>query len=248
MDQIPQQPNQTPIEHPRHHWLRIIGIFFIVLVVIGLIVFGWLWRQYQQSLTAPTTVVPAQVVANTTTTKSIIRERLEKSGRPEFGNPLAKIVIVEFADFQCPYCTSEFPIIREIANQYRDTVRYIYRQYPIEDDRSLGISEAALCAHEQQKFWQFHDRLFFAHDRLVNDPELVIADAARQSGVNAEQFEECRRSGRQQPDVLEDAQDAVDLGVRGTPTFFINGNKLEGVVTLDQWRQIIDQALKVTQE
>ncbi len=248
MDQIPQQPNQTPIEHPRHHWLRIIGIFFIVLVVIGLIAFGWLWRQYQQSLAAPTTLVPAEVVANTTTTKSIIRERLEKSGRPEFGNPLAKIVIVEFSDFQCPFCTREFPIIREITNQYRDTVRFIYRQYPIEDERSQGISEAALCAHEQQKFWQFHDRLFFAHDRLVNDPELVISESVRQSGINVEQFDECRRSGRQQSQVLEDAQDAVDLGVRGTPTFFINGNKLEGVVTLDQWRQIIDQALKVTQE
>jgi protein-disulfide isomerase len=175
-------------------------------------------------------------------TKTPQRQLAEKKDRPHFGNEDAKLVIVEFSDFQCTVCQAEFPIIREITNKYSDDVLYIYRQYPIIDENSLAISQASLCAHAQDKFWQMHDKLFLSPGEYSQEN---IINIATQSGLDISKFNICMETEATKNMVLEDAQNGYTLGVEGTPTFFVNGNKLAGAVSKENWESIISKSLEV---
>lgn len=228
----------------RTGWGMAIIIFLILLVAAGAVVawIGWgLWSQINSA--ASTTLVDPSAVASQALVKSAARQELERTDRPYLGSLDAKVVIVEFSDFQCPYCTEQFPIIRELTNQYQDDILYIYRQFPIIDDSSLTISEASLCAHDQGKFWSFHDRLFINHDQLVVDSIGTIAAAVRQAGLNIDMFETCMNEHAFRQAVMEDAQAGIAAGVEGTPTFFINGNRLGGPASRDKWQEIIEGSL-----
>jgi protein-disulfide isomerase len=246
--QIPYNPNQPPA--PRVH-SRGLVVLVIGLAIFGLLLVGALFFVFtiltadRPQVIAPVTTEVA-VVASDTNAKSPLRQQLEKLDRPLQGNLRSKLVIVEFADFQCPYCTRVFPIIRETITKYDDDVLYIYRQFPVENENSLMIAQASLCAHDQGKFWQLHDRLYTYHDAVFNDPGSVVPQLAQQAGVNMDEYRSCMSSEKFKSQVLEDADDGVATGVAGTPTFFINGNKIEGVITAAQWDQIIASALEIT--
>lgn len=176
--------------------------------------------------------------ATSTTVVSDNNRRLaEKSGRPQLGNVSSSLVIVEFADFDCPVCLKEFPIIRAISNKYAKDILYIFRNYPVIDQNSLMLAQAGLCAHEQGKFWPFHDRLY-ANQGKITDLE-AFKKIAIMSGLNWNKLQQCINTEKYKPQVLEDMQDALDLGAAGTPTFFINGKKLEGAVDEATWESII---------
>jgi len=170
------------------------------------------------------------------------RQLAEKLDRPSFGNPDAKLVIVEFSDFQCPVCQAEFPIIREITNRYKDEILYIYRQYPVINEDSITLSHASLCAYEQNKFWQMHDKLFLSVNKDFSSDNLK--NIARQSGLNIEQFDNCTQSEKYKNMLIEDFQDGSMLGISGTPTFFINGHKLAGNVSREAWEELLAKLLK----
>lgn len=172
----------------------------------------------------------------------VFRVKAEKSGLPSLGAQDAKLVIVEFSDFQCPKCAVEFPIIRQIVDKYQDKVRFIYRHFPIYDG-SLLLSQASWCAYEQDKFWSVHDRLFLNQGK-INTQEDVLR-LIGQSGVDLNQFNQCMQEEKYKDQVIIDAQDGVDLGVKGTPTFFINGNRIAGVIPEADWEEIINQALEI---
>lgn len=231
----------------RGFWVLIAGVAVLGLLIIAALffVFTILTRSDQPQTVAPL-VSETAVLASDTKAKSPLRQQLEKLDRPLDGNLKSKLVIVEFADFQCPYCTREFPIIREMITKYEDDILYIYRQFPVENENSLIIAHASLCAHDQGKFWQLHDRLYTYHDAVFNDPGSVVPQLAQQSGLNMDDYRSCMSSEKFKAQVLEDADDGVATGVAGTPTFFINGNKIEGVVTTAQWDQIITSALEIT--
>ncbi len=166
------------------------------------------------------------------------RQLAEKSGRPTFGNPDARLVIVEFGDFYCPLCAQEFSIIRELMNRHQDGLKFIYRNFPTQGDNSVMAAAASLCANEQGKFWAMHDKLFLTVDKSFTAD--IVRHLAQQSGADLQQYDNCVKSKKYEAQILEDWQDALNLEVRGTPTFFVNGSKLEGVVKLADWEQIIN--------
>ncbi|MFA6525790.1 MAG: thioredoxin domain-containing protein [Candidatus Buchananbacteria bacterium] len=165
------------------------------------------------------------------------RQLAEKSGRPQLGNTSSSLVIVEFADFQCPTCLAEFPIFRAITNKYAKDVLFIFRNYPVIDQNSMMFAEAGLCALEQGKFWPLHDRLYPMQGQISKLDD--FKQIALMSGLNWNKLQDCVNKEKYKPQLLEDMSDALDLGVRGTPTFFVNGKKLEGAVTQETWEQII---------
>lgn len=171
----------------------------------------------------------------------------EKPGRPQLGNASSSLVIVEFADFQCQTCLSEFPIIREISNAYAKDILFIFRNYPVIDQNSMMFAQAGLCANEQGKFWPFHDRLYAKQGQLATLED--FKQVAVMSGLDWNKLQACVNTEKYKAQLMEDMSDALDLGVRGTPTFFVNGKKLEGAITKAVWQEIIGkykELIKVT--
>ncbi|HLD28193.1 MAG TPA: thioredoxin domain-containing protein [Patescibacteria group bacterium] len=230
----------------RHGW-GIVAIVAIILTLILVVAAIFLtidaWRSSDQVLVK---IDDGGIMSNTNSDpeqKSPQRQIAEKTNRPYFGNPDAKLVIVEFSDFQCPVCQQEFPIIRKIVNEYQAELLYIYRNYPIIDEYSIVVAQAGLCAQNQNMFWPMHDRLFSVSVGGFNDS--ILYSTAEKSGLDMDQYDECMATKKYQGLIVEDFQDGNALGVEGTPTFFINGNKLSGAVNYDQWKEIIDRSLEL---
>ncbi len=161
---------------------------------------------------------------------------------PSVGPANARVTVVEFSDFECPFCKQAFPIVRELMASYGDRVRFIYRDFPVSEvhTQAQKAAEAGACAHAQGKFWQLHDKIF------QNAPRMSVPNLkqyAKEAGLNTTQFDACLDSDTFANEVIEDHADGVALGVRGTPTWFFNGRKVEGVIPRDIFVQILDQLL-----
>ncbi|MFA6098103.1 MAG: thioredoxin domain-containing protein [Patescibacteria group bacterium] len=167
---------------------------------------------------------------------------IETSDDPYAGNPDAKVVIVEFGDFECPYCFQSFPVVRELIAEYKDQIKFIYRDFPLAASHAHAemAAEAAECAHEQGKFWEMHDKLFINQQNLENSDLKIYA---REIGLNANVFDQCLDSRQYKNEVTQDFNDGIFAGVDGTPTFFINGHLFEGSPTLDNFKLAIDRLL-----
>ena len=174
------------------------------------------------------------------------RELAERYGSSFLGSQTSTLVIVEFADFDCPVCLEEFPIIRSVISKYQNDVLFIFRNYPVKGNNSIMLAQAALCAEEQGKFWQFHDRLFTNQGKIKTTDD--VKNLATMSGLNWDKLNQCVISDKYRQRLIQDTQDALDLGVRGTPTFFVNGNKLEGAISATDWEAIIKKHKELTQQ
>lgn len=174
------------------------------------------------------------------------RELAERYGSSFLGNRTSTLVIVEFADFDCPVCLEEFPIIRSVVSKYQNDVLFIFRNYPVRGNNSITLAQAALCAEEQGKFWQFHDRLFANQGKIKTTDD--VKNLAVMSGLDWDKLNQCVVSDKYRQRLMQDSQDALDLGVRGTPTFFVNGNKLEGAISATDWEAIIKKHKELTQQ
>lgn len=154
----------------------------------------------------------------------------------------APVTIFEFSDFQCPFCREVQPTLRRILQSYGGQVRLVFKHLPLTDLHPLALpaAQAAFCAGEQKAFWQYHDALFAA-DSL--SPAKLDEIAAR-AGLSVPQFRACRDSERARAAVLRDAQEARRMGFNGTPSFLINGKPVSGAMSFDDFRRLIDQALK----
>lgn len=177
--------------------------------------------------------------------KSPQRILAERSGRPDFGNPDAKLEIVEFADFECPFCQEEHSIIREVMNKHSDDIYFIYRQFPVKTEFSLTLSHVSLCAAEQGKFWTIHDRLY-ANQGKINQPQ-DLDNLVLMSGIKPAEFTACLNEEKYNSMIIEDMDDAKNLDVQGTPTFFVNGNKVEGTLSAADWEKIISKYKELSQ-
>lgn len=160
---------------------------------------------------------------------------------PYQGGVDAPIVIVEFSDFQCPYCFQSFPVMRELISLYGDQIKIIYRDFPLKS-YSQPAAEAGECAHEQGKFWEMHDKLFINQDDLRVSS---LKQYASELGLNEPIFNECLDSGRYTSEVQEDLGDGLLAGVEGTPTFFINEREFKGSATIDDFKIIIDELIAI---
>jgi protein-disulfide isomerase len=158
------------------------------------------------------------------------------------GNPNAPVTIVEFSDFQCPFCRTAEPTIKEVLEKYKDKVRFSYRDFPIERIHPLAkqAAEASRCAGEQGKFWEYHDLLYANQTRL---DQTGLAEHARMIGLDMDQFSACLSSDKFKAAVDSDFQAGIRAGVSGTPAFYIQGVFLSGAQPVSAFGKIIDAEL-----
>lgn len=165
-------------------------------------------------------------------------EKLPADG-PVVGSPDAKITVVEFSDFQCPYCEKFFTnTLSSIQEDYVKTgkVKIVYRNFPLEfHQQAMPAAEAAQCANEQGKFWEMHDKLFQGQQSWSGSPQAVqtFMSYAKSLGLDSKQFGSCMTTHKYADEIRKDSIDGIALGVNGTPAFFINGKAVSGAMPYD---------------
>lgn len=170
-------------------------------------------------------------------------QEISEDDDPSIGSRAAKVVIVEFSDFECPYCAEAVTNIRSLQNTFSDDVRVVYRDFPLQElhTRALAAAVAAECAHEQGKFWEMHDVLF-AHRTALMDTDLH--EYAQRIGLDDSSFNTCLNSEVIVNEIRADQQQGLSYGVQGTPTFFINGLMVAGSVPLSTLEAYVEAALR----
>ena len=159
------------------------------------------------------------------------------------GNPNAPVTIIEFSDFECPFCKAAQPTLARLLSKYDGKVRLSYRDFPLNSihPHAQSAAEAARCAGEQKKFWEYHDLIFADPAKL--DPA-ALRGHARTIGLDEKQFDSCLSSGKFQPQIQTDVDAGTASGVNGTPGFFINGILISGAQPAAVFEQLIDSELK----
>ena len=153
----------------------------------------------------------------------------------------AKVTVVEYSDFQCPFCSRGAATMTQVAEAYKDKVRIVFRDNPLPmHNRAPAAAEAAQCANEQGKFWEFHDKLFAAQTAMTDDD---FKKYATELGLNVETFTSCFTSGKYKADVQNDMKEGAAAGVQGTPAFFVNGRFVNGAQPFEAFKAMIDEEL-----
>ncbi len=198
----------------------------------------------QQAAAAGAQSQPPQQAARAQATQGKTqRYNVSPDDDPVRGPATAPVTIIEFSDYQCPYCRRWAEQVEgQIFKTYGDKVRLVYRDFPLTSihPEAFAAAEAADCAGEQGKYWEYHDALFKQSQGLGQQAYLAYAKAI---GLNTDQFQQCLKEHRYQGEVKADAQYAAQLGVRSTPTFFINGIPVVGAQPFSVFKQIIDKEL-----
>ena len=169
------------------------------------------------------------------------RISVDAGGGATRGAATGPVTIVEFCEFQCPYCRRVQPTLRQLLDRYGKDVRLVYRHYALaRHAHAAKAAEAVECAREQDRFWPLHDRLFAQAERLA------VADLkahARAVGADGAQFDACLDSGRHAERVRRDLAEAESYGNPGTPLFFINGRMVSGAQPAAVFSKVIDEEL-----
>jgi protein-disulfide isomerase len=173
-----------------------------------------------------------------------LREDVEARG-PQRGPSDAAVTIVEFSDFQCPFCRRLAPVLKQLSSAYPTQVRLIYRYFPL---RSIHpdagkAAEAASCADAQGKFWELHDLMYAEQSSLSVD---ALKEKARRLSLDSNAFESCLDSGAGLAAVKADEEAAAQLGLSSTPSTFVNGRFVAGALPLYRWRDLVEDELNRT--
>lgn len=184
---------------------------------------------------------PTIAGAQSTTPKKPVN--VSTAGRPARGPANAKVTMVEFVDYQCPFCGQfERDTMPQIEKTYGSRIRIVSRQFPLSiHPNAFGAALAMECAFQQGKFWQLHDRLFHHQDDL--GPGGLIQQA-RAVGLDPARMGACEKSSATKAAVNRDITAGRAYGVKGTPTIFINGRPIEGALPYAQFKSAIDAAFK----
>jgi protein-disulfide isomerase len=162
---------------------------------------------------------------------------------PWTGAAQAAVTIIEFSDFECPYCRRSVPILKELLAKYSGRLKVVYRDFPGPNhQQAQSAAEAAQCAAEQSRFWEYHDALF---TRQAPETKWNFSALAEALGLHQSSFDACMKENRYREEVLKDLRDGLKLGVTSTPTFFINGRPLVGARPLADFQAIIDPLLNI---
>ena len=188
------------------------------------------------------------------TKKNAVEVYLVKPTRPVFdvkvgdapfmGGADAKVTIVEFSDFQCPFCQKGEKIIKGLKKKYGNKIKIAFKQFPLPfHSHAKGAAEAALCAKDlggNEKFWLLHDAMFGDQSKLDKSS---LLDAAVKLGLKKNEFETCLNSGKFTAKVEAEMEEGKVIGVKSTPTFFVNGKIINGAHPLETFSKIIDEEL-----
>ncbi len=172
-----------------------------------------------------------------------LRLVVDAKDAPSRGPANAPVTIVEFGDFECPYCGNLEPTLEKVLKDYAGKVRFVFRQYPLNSIHPLAAkaSEAAMCANEQGKFWELHDRMYAHQDALKVDD---LKMAAAELGLKTDRFDKCLDSDKYQKEIDADLKAGEQAGVNGTPALYVNGRPVPGgAVAYDVLAKVIDDEL-----
>jgi protein-disulfide isomerase len=171
------------------------------------------------------------------------RQTIATANSPSKGPANAPIELVEFSDFQCPFCFRAHPVVNQVLSTYGDRIRFVYRHYPLPNHpNARPAAEAASCAAEQGKFWPYHDRLFATQSRLA---ESDLKQDAAELGLDTTKFNACFDTHKFRAEVDADQRAGEEAGVNGTPAFFINGRLISGAQPFDAFKKVIDEELQL---
>jgi protein-disulfide isomerase len=197
----------------------------------------------EQRMDAARATLVESLKERTAVTISLEPPRVEVSdgGRPVRGPSSAPVEMIEFSDFQCPFCQRANPTVEQVLKTYGDRIKFVYRHYPLPNHpNARPAAEAAACAEAQGRFWEYHDRLF-ANPTKLTDADLKAHAAAL--GLDMGRFNTCFDNHQQKAGVDADIADANALGVTGTPAFFVNGRAIDGAQPFDAFKRVIDEEL-----
>lgn len=172
----------------------------------------------------------------------LVRVDLSVKGAPSKGSEKAEVTIVKFEDFQCPYCKAVQPNFQEVLKRYDGKVRLVHKDLPLDQihPQARQAAEAARCADDEGKFWEYHDRLYASSPNAAPEDLRLYA---KDLGLNQELFDKCLARGKYKAAIQKDLNEAANLGLTGTPAFFINGRELSGAQSVQAISQIIDEEL-----
>jgi protein-disulfide isomerase len=160
---------------------------------------------------------------------------------PDFGPADAKVTVVEFSDFQCPYCSKAADAVNEVKGKYKDKARFVFRQFPLSFHKEAHLAaQASLAAHEQGKFWEYHDALFANQRQLDRDS---LEKYAKDLGLDMGAFKKALDDGTHAKAVDTELALGQTVFVDGTPTMFVNGKRVENPTDVDSISKTIDEAL-----
>jgi len=226
--------------------------FYSILVVlafgVGLMVGYVIWGRGAATTTAVAAPAAGQTAANgqpavvPTDEPQYVRYDIPTDGYPSLGPDDAPITIVEFSDFQCPYCRRfHEETYKDLLNAYPDQIRFVYRNLPLTSIHpdAMPAAIASLCANDQNAYWDYHDMLF-SSEILGED---VYVQYATDLELNVDEFTSCLSSGEFDDFIQQDMDFSLNLGVQSTPTFFINGLAIVGAQPITAFQQIIDKEL-----
>ena len=227
-------PNNSDVPENEHYYRNVIK----GLICGGMLLAAVIGVAGSRFLTHSLTGNDQQRLAKVTESLSQQKPRfLDVKNRPVMGSEHAKLTVVEFSDFLCPYCAKASKYIKLAGSGNHDKARFVFRHYPL--DKSCNprltsnvhpgaclLAEGAVCAHEQNRFWDYHDIAFETKGRISRS---VVQNIARKIELDLDTFNSCLDSGRGLRVVNEDINAAAGAGVTATPTLFINGRRLRGV-------------------
>ncbi len=213
-------------------WWGIIVVLILSLFLILLIAFSFYFIALVKQEKAKINV------SNTNLSGKITK--INTDGNYWFGSAKPEITIVEFADFACPYCKNSYSNIREISVNYKNKVKFVFKDYPLYE-QSFDLAMAGRCAGEQGLFWIMYDKLF-QNQGAKETTELI--ELANQIGADVNKFDDCLSQKKYSTQIQKDFSEGEKLGLTGTPIWFINGYKIEGDIPHDIFIQIIEELLK----
>ncbi|MCX6796679.1 MAG: DsbA family protein [Candidatus Falkowbacteria bacterium] len=183
----------------------------------------------------------SQQLSNSTEQENVKALQQMTKNSPWLGAANPQVTIIEFGDFSCTLCQESFSTIREISRKYKDQVKIIFKDFPVISENSASLALAARCANEQGLFWPMYDKLFINQGVTTQEQ---LSELAKQIGADTSRFTTCFNNKKYLKDIQQDYADGETLKITGTPTWFINGNKVEGAIPHDTFINIIEQFLK----
>ncbi len=167
------------------------------------------------------------------------RLKVDPAGGPVRGAEAAPVTIVEWSDFECPYCKSVLPTLERVLEDYADQVRLVFRHFPLRaiHPNAQAAAEAGVCAQDLGAFWELHDLMFDEQDSLTPDD---LKDKAARAGLDAAAFAACLEREGLADRVNADRRAGIEVGVNGTPALFVNGRPLAGAVAYERLAEVIE--------
>ena len=219
----------------RSHFYAVLTVLaFSIGVLLGYVVWGYQPSGGQAQVAAQPSN-PAAADAQATEASQFVRYDIPTKGFPALGPADAPITIVEFSDYQCPFCRRwHQDVYEQLLSAYPGQIRIVYRNLPLTSIHpdAMAAAQAAMCAGEQDAYWTFHDKLFSSESLNTQ----TFLQYAQDLSLNVDQFQACITDQKYKDAIQSDSEFAINMGIRSTPTFFINGVQYEGEADYDSLR------------